>query len=73
MKQKKKVLNKLLFVILIAAITYNFLFLLGSAFTKKEYLHIFGISFIPINNNLLVIRNRKTRTITSRRSNSLLL
>lgn len=56
MKQKKKVLSRIFFIILGLSIIYNFIFLAITTFTRKEYLNIFGIDFLVINNNLVVTR-----------------
>ena len=58
MKQKKRILNKILFIVLLLAIIYNFLFLASTVFTRKGYLYIFGVSFLTINNDLVITRKR---------------
>lgn len=66
MKQKKKILYKIFYIILGLAIIYNFLFLAITTFTKKEYLNIFGIDFITLNNNLVIARKRECKPIAGR-------
>lgn len=63
MKPKKKIVYKILYIIIALVIIYNFLFLATTTFSKKEYLNIFGIDFLPMNNNLVVTRERKYRLI----------
>ena len=65
MKQKKKIFYKILYIILLIAIIYNFLFLATTVITRKEYLSIFGIKTIPLK-GLVIARGRKHRTITRR-------
>lgn len=58
MKQKKKIFYKIFNTILGLSIIYNFIFLAVTTFTKKEYLNIFEIDFLTINNSLIITRER---------------
>lgn len=58
MKRKKKMFYKILYIVLGLAIIYNFLFLAVTTFTKKEYLSIFGMDFLTLDNNLVITRER---------------
>lgn len=66
MKQKKKISYKILYIILVLAIIYNFLFLAVTTFTKKEYLNLFRIDILTIKNNLVVTRERRFKYATRR-------
>lgn len=62
MNQKKKIFYKIFRVIIISIIIYNFIYLANTTITRKKYLDIFGISFLPLK-NLVITRERRYRQI----------
>ena len=49
----KKILIKIIYVIITILILYNIIFLIHKSITQKEYLQIFGISFLTMNGELM--------------------
>ncbi|MBR3163416.1 MAG: hypothetical protein IKF17_04900 [Clostridia bacterium] len=50
MKQKRRIFYKILYIILVTAIIYNFIYLVNTMITGKKYLNIFGIGILPLKN-----------------------
>jgi len=65
MKQERKIFYKALYVLLFLVILYNFIFLSTTIITKREYIKVFGISFIPMK-GLVIARDRSIRKNTAR-------
>ena len=49
----KKIFIKIIYIISVIAILYNVIFLIHKSITKQEYLKIFEISLLTMNDNLM--------------------
>lgn len=52
-EKKNKFSKKIIYIIIVVSVIYNIAFLLNTTITQKDYMQIFGITFINMENNLM--------------------
>lgn len=65
----KKIFIKIIYIISVIAILYNMIFLIHKTITQKEYLEIFGISFLHMNGDLMKDDLRKNDLVIVKQIN----